>query len=155
MGRPITTSASGLVTAVLLAAGCAQMAEPSFELADKPGSLGPLDAAYDKTKWRWVKNADGRVLLSHVEVRRCFIDPQPNEDFNDPGITLKKEEKTIGNARYEVVNVYDKREFWEAIYVRSGAKEPLLSVYSEGRCRQEAEGILQNYEKTTPKQAEK
>jgi hypothetical protein len=90
-----------------------------------------------------------------VEVRRCFIDPQPNEDFNDPGITLKKEEKTIGNARYEVVNVYDKREFWEAIYVRSGAKEPLLSVYSEGRCRQEAEGILRNYEKTTPKQAEK
>jgi hypothetical protein len=155
MRRPITTSASNLVAALLLAAGCAQMSEPSFELAEKPGSLGPLDAAYDKTKWRWVKNPDGRVLLSHVEVRTCFIDPQPNEDLNDPAITLKREEKTIGNTRYEVVNVYEKREFWETLYLRSGAKTPLLGVYSEGPCRQEAERILQNYEKTAPKQAEK
>jgi hypothetical protein len=53
------------------------------------------------------------------------------------------------------VNVYEKREFWETLYLRSGAKTPLLGVYSEGPCRQEAERILQNYEKTAPKQAEK
>jgi hypothetical protein len=53
------------------------------------------------------------------------------------------------------VNVYDKEQFWEAVYLRSGTTIPLLGVYAEGACREEAERILDAHEKTLAKQAEK
>jgi hypothetical protein len=137
--------------AFTLVASCAQISEPSFEPAAKPGSLGALDSAYDRTKWRWVRNADGRLLLSHTEIRKCFIDPEPDEDFNDPGFRVTRDEKTIGAARYDIVNVFEKRDFWQAIYLRSGSKTPLLGVYADGPCRSEAERILEAYEKNAPK----
>jgi phosphomannomutase len=146
---------AALLAALLVSSGCAQLMEPSFEPAAEPGSLGALDRDYDRTKWRWVKNVDGRLLLSHTQVPKCFINPQPDQDFNDPGFTLKREEKSIGSGRYEVVNVYDKDQFWEAVYLRSGTTTPLLGVYAEGACRDEAERILDAHEKTLAKQAEK
>lgn len=142
-----------IAAALVLAAGCAQMTGPSFEPAAEPGSLGALDAAYDRTKWRWVKNIDGRLLLSHTEVGKCFVDPQPDHGFNEPGFSVKRKEKTIGNARYEVVSVFEKQQFWEAIYLRAGSKTPLLGVYSDGACQHEAERILHTYEKTLEKPA--
>jgi hypothetical protein len=141
--------------ALLIATGCAQFSEPSFEPAAQPGSLGTLDASYDKTKWRWIKNVDGRLLLSHTAVPKCFINPRPDQDFNDPGFTVKRDEKTIGSGRYEVVSVYDKRQFSEAVYLRKGTETPLLGVSSDGPCRDEAERILQAYEKTVARQADK
>lgn len=137
--------------ALVLAAGCAQLPAPFPEPATEPGSLGVLDAAYDRAKWRWVKNPDGRALLMHTELQKCFVDPQPDQDFTDPGFTLTREEKTIGNTRYEVVSVFEKRDFWEAIYMRAGAKAPMLGVYASGKCQDEAERILENYEKRLQK----
>lgn len=123
------------------------MREPgTFEPMEAP-KIGALESAYDRTRWRWVKNPDGRALLTHVEVRPCFVDPQPPLDFHDPGFTLKRSEKTIANARYQVVSAYDGRHFWEAVYTRAGAKTPTLGVYAEGRCQEEAERILDAYEK--------
>ena len=142
---------AALTAAFSLVTGCAQISELSFEPAAEPGSLGALDTSYDRTKWRWIKNADGRLLLSHNEIKKCFIDPQPDEDFNDPGFTVTREEKTIGNTRYEIVKVFEKRDFWQAIYLRPGSKTPLLGVYSDGPCRSEAERILQAYEKSAQK----
>lgn len=80
-------------------------------------------------------------------MRECFVDPQPPRDFHDPGFTLRRSEKTIANARYQVVSAYEGRQFWEAVYTRIGAKTPTLGVYAEGRCQEEAERILDAYEK--------
>jgi len=59
----------------------------------------------------------------------------------------------IGAARYEIVNVFENRDFWQAVYLRAGSKQPLLGVYAEGRCRSEAERILEAYEASLPKQS--
>ena len=123
------------------------MSGPAPVPADQPGSLGVLDSTYDRTTWRWVRNPDGRSLLSHATVQKCFVDPRPTDGFNDPGFTLKRERKTIGKTPYEVVNVYQGRAFWEAVYQREGSREPLLGVYSDGACRAEAERILETYER--------
>ena len=128
-----------------LLAGCAQT-PATLEPIDAP-KLGALESAYDRAKWRWVRNADGRALLTHTELAKCFVDPQPPLDVHDAGFTLKRSEKTIGSARYEVVSVFEKNDFWEAIYVRPGTRRPVLSVYAAGRCQEEAEGILQAYER--------
>jgi hypothetical protein len=128
-----------------LLAGCAQPpATP--EPMDAP-KLTTLESAYDRAKWRWVRNPDGRALLTHTEIAKCFVDPQPPLDYHDAGFTLKRSEKTIGSARYEVVSVFEKNDFWEAVYVRPGSQRPLLSVYAAGRCQEEAERILFAYEK--------
>jgi phosphomannomutase len=153
--RRFRNARAALLAALFLATGCAQLSQPSFELAAEPGSLGALDRDYDRTKWRWVKNVDGRLLLSHTQVPKCFINPQPDQDFSDSGFTLKREERSIGSGRYDVVNVYDNDQFWEAVYLRSGTTTPLLGVYSEGACRDEAERILDTHEKALAKQAEK
>ena len=143
---------AAVIAALVLAAGCAQTPEPPpLEPASAPGSLGALDTAYDRAKWRWVKNADGRALLSHTELQKCFINPKPEQDYKDPGFTMKREEKTIGATRYEVVSVYEKRDFWEAVYLRAGGKTPLLGVYASGQCQEQAERILQAYEKSLQK----
>ena len=97
------------IAALMLTAGCAQLRGPSLEPDRYRQPIGPLDAAYDRSKWRWVKNLDGRMLLSHTEVPQCFIDPRPDQGFSDPGFSMKREEKTIGNARYEVVSVFEKQ----------------------------------------------
>jgi hypothetical protein len=94
-------------------------------------------------------------MLAHNEVQRCFINPQPDEDYNEPGFRVKRQEKTIGSGRYEVIDVYENDQFWEAIYLRAATNTPLLSVYSEGRCRSEAERILEAHEKTRADKAEK
>jgi hypothetical protein len=109
------------------------------------------DMPYDRSAWRWVKNPDGRQLLSHTAIEKCFIDPQPEQDFKDPGFTLRREEKTIGPTRYEVVRVFQQQELWSAVYTRSGASRPALGVYSDGACREAAERILQAYENTRRK----
>ena len=125
-------------------AACAQTA-PTLEYIEGP-KLRTLESAYDRAKWRWVRNADGRPLLVHTEVARCFVDPEPPLDVHDSGFTVKRGGKTIGAARYETVTVFDKDDFWEAVYTRSGTSEPILSVYAPGRCQEEAERILQRYE---------
>jgi hypothetical protein len=106
---------------------------------------------YDRSTWRWVNNPDGRQLLSHSKLQKCFIDPQPGLEFNDPALTLKREEKTIGGARYEVFNVFEQQTFWSAVYTRAGTPAPVLEVYSEGACRDAAERILQAYENARAK----
>ena len=110
--------------------------------------LRMLEGAYDRDKWRWVRNADGRPLLTHTEVSNCFVDPEPPLDVHDAGFTLKRAEKTIAGTRYQIVNVFEKNDFWEAVYVRSGSKAPVLSVYARGRCQDEAERILATYEQS-------
>lgn len=155
---PVTHSSKpfrlAVSTAVLsLVTACAQLSEPRFEPAPQPGNLGALDNAYDRAKWRWVRNPDGRLLLQHTEVSRCFVDPQPDEDFNDPAFRVTREEKVIGTARYEIVKVFEKRDFWQAVYLRPGSKQPMLGVYADGRCRSEAERILEAYEASSPKQS--
>jgi hypothetical protein len=132
-----------------LFAGCAQTPTP-LEPIDAP-KLGTLESAYDRGKWRWVRNPDGRALLRHTELAKCFVDPEPPHDFRDAGFTVKRSAKTIGSSRYEVVSVYDKNDFWEALYVRPGSARPVLSVYAEGRCQEEAERILLAYERSLTK----
>ena len=137
------------VSVLVMAAGCAQLPPPADAPAQPPKArtLGVLDAAYDRTKWRWIENADGRVLLTHSEVQECFIDPQPEHDLHDTGFNREREDKTIAGTRYAVVSLFDKGDFWAAIYLRAGSRVPLLGVYSTGRCQEEAERILRTYEK--------
>ena len=134
--------------AALGLAGCAQLPVPTAAPTAEPSGFGVLDPAYDRSKWRWVKNADGRPLLAHTEVQKCFVDPHPDQDFREPGFIIKREEKNFGATRYEVVNVFEKQQFWIAVYHRAGTPQPVLGVYSEGACRAEAERILHSYEKT-------
>ena len=129
-----------------VAAGCAQVQEPVTPEPIPAPKIGALESAYDRAKWAWVRNADGRALLKHTEVRDCFVDPQPPLDVHGAGFTVKRYEKTIGGARYDVLTAYEKRDFWEAVYTRSGASAPALGVYAAGRCQEEAERILHAYE---------
>jgi hypothetical protein len=133
---------------MLVLAGCAQVTGPGPVPADQPGSLGVLDSDYDRSKWRWVKNADGRSLLSHTVVQKCFVDPDPGREFNEPGFTVKRERRAVGTAHYDVLNVYQNRDFWVAVYQREGSRAPLLGVYADGACRAEAERILQAYDES-------
>lgn len=140
-----------IVALVLIVAGCADLREPvTLEPIAAP-QIGALEAAYDRGKWTWVRNADGRSLLRHAQIGNCFVDPQPPLDAHDPGLRLERGEKAIGAARYGVLTVYEKREFWEAIYTRSGSSTPTLGVYAAGRCQEEAERILHTYEQSRPK----
>jgi hypothetical protein len=138
-----TFAACAGVTALL--AGCAQTLAPVP--AERPGNLGVLDSAYDRGEWRWVKNPDGRELLAHSQLSKCFVDPRPDVGFNEPGFAVKREQKTFGAARYSVTNVYEGNDFWIAVYQREGSQTPALGVYSDGRCRDAAENILRAYEK--------
>jgi hypothetical protein len=142
----IAARGAAVAAALTLIAACAQQGRPAPVPADQPGSFGALDAAYDRAKWRWVRNPDGRLLLSHATVQKCFIDPRPHEDFNEPGFAVKRERKTIGKTAYDVLNVLQGSDFWEAVYRREGSREPLLGVYADGACRVEAERILEAYE---------
>ena len=143
-----------MAVAVALIAGCAEMSgpgpapgpAPAPVRAEGPGSLGALDAVYDRGKWTWVKNPDGRALLSHTAIQKCFLDPKPAQDYNEPGFVVKRDRRTIGKTSYDVLNVYENRDFWIAVYQRPGSREPLLGVYSEGACRAEAERLLEAYE---------
>ena len=146
---PLAAIAARSVSVVMLtfAGACAQLGGPTPVPTDQPGSFGVLDPTYDRAKWRWVRNPDGRSLLAHATVHKCFIDPRPADDFNDPGFVVKRERKTIGNTSYDVLNVFQGRDFWEAVYRRDGAREPLLGVYADGACRAEAERILETYER--------
>ena len=146
MTRALAARAASAVAILTLVGACAHEGRPVPVPADRPGSLGVLDAAYDRAKWRWVRNPDGRSLLSHASVQKCFIDPRPADDFNEPGFALRLERKTIGKTPYEVLNVFQGRDFWEAVYRREGSREPLLGVYADGACRTEAERILEAYE---------
>lgn len=141
-----------LIAVSAILAGCAQPSPPqeTGEPIEAP-KLGALDTAYDRTKWKWFRNPDGRALLAHTELQKCFVNPKPDQDFLDPGFTVKREEKTIGVTRYEVVSVFENRQLWEVIYVRPGSKAPVLGVFSAGKCQDEAERILQAYEKTVQK----
>lgn len=131
--------------ATLGISGCARLMEPSPP-PDSGPSVSVRDMPYDRSAWRWVKNPDGRQLLSHTAIEKCFIDPQPDQDFKDPGFTLKREEKAIGAARYEVVRVFQKQQLWSTVYTRAGTPRPALGVYSDGACRDAAERILQAHE---------
>ena len=130
--------------ALLVVAGCAQT--PAPVPAERAGTFGALDSAYDRSQWRWVKNPDGRDLLEHTSVSKCYLDPKPDSGFNDRGFTAKREQKTIGAARYSVTNVYEGKDFWIAVYQREGAQAPALGVYADGKCRDAAEGVLRAYE---------
>lgn len=134
-------------------AGCAQVQTPQAprQPIDAPG-LGALDEAYDRAAWRAFSNPDGRTLLEHTTLKKCFVNPQPDPDFQTQGFTVKREEKTIGPTRYEVFSLFEKLDLWEVIYVRAGAKAPLLGVFSAGTCQIEAERILHAYEQALRKQ---
>jgi hypothetical protein len=129
---------------VLALAGCAEHAV--IQPAERAGTLGTLDAAYDRSQWRWVKNPDGRELLEHTQIRKCFVDPKPDSGYNEPGFTMKRDQKTFGAARYNVIYVYEGKDFWIAVYQRDGAQAPALGVFADGRCRDAAENILRAYE---------
>ena len=135
----LTYGAAAVVA--IIVSGCAQLTP-----REPPAPVMVSDLPYDRSTWRWVNNPDGRQLLSHATIEKCFVDPQPGLDFNDPDFTLKREEKTIGGARYEIVNVFEQQTFWSAVYIRAGTDKPVLEVYSEGGCRDAAERILQAYE---------
>lgn len=137
---------AGSAVALTFMAACAQLGGPTPVPADRPGSFGVLDATYDRAKWQWVRNPDGRSLLTHATVHKCFVDPRPADDFNEPGFVVKRERRTIGNTPYDVLNVFQGRDFWEAVYRREGSSEPLLGVFADGPCRTEAERILEAYE---------
>jgi hypothetical protein len=149
-GRSLNIAQTGRTAGVLaigaLLAGCAP-SPVTFEAIEAP-KLRTLEGAYDRDKWRWIRNADGRPLLTHTNVAKCFVDPEPPLDVHDVGFTLKRDEKTIAGTRYQIVNVFEKNDFWEAVYVRSGSKAPILSVYARGRCQDEAERILATYEQS-------
>ena len=145
MARALSWPAAALALAAIVA-GCAQMGEPAAPEPIPAPKIGTLESAYDRAKWTWVRNADGRALLKHAEVRDCFVDPQPPRDVHDAGFTLERHEKTIGSTRYDVLTVYESRDFWEAVYTRSGSQSPTLGVYAAGRCQEEAEAILETYE---------
>ena len=142
------TKIYGGATLCCLLSACAPTPE-ILEPIEAP-KLGRLDAAYDRTKWRWVRNLDGRPLLTHTDVQKCFVDLQPPFDVHEPGLSIKRSEKTIGGARYEIVSVFEKDEFWEAVYVQSQSSTPILSVYARGRCQDEAERIVERYERPGP-----
>jgi hypothetical protein len=131
-----------MLAAIIVLGGCARLSGPG----QAPTTVSLRDMPYDRSTWRWVNNPDGRQLLAHSKLQKCFIDPQPGLEFNDPALTLKREEKTIGGARYEVFNVFEQQTFWSAVYTRAGMSAPVLEVYSEGACRDAAERILQAYE---------
>jgi hypothetical protein len=133
---------SAVAVAALLAA-CAQAPVPT----EQPGSFGILDSAYDRAEWRWVDNPDGRKLLENTRIAKCFVDPDPDTDFDEPGFVVERSQKAIGAARYDVTDVREGRDFWIATYRREGAQTPALGVYAEGRCRDAAEKILRAYEK--------
>jgi len=139
--RIVTVAALGA-----LLPGCSP-APPVLEPIEGP-KLGRLERAYDRTKWRWVRNADGRPLLTHASLAKCFVDPEPPFDAYDASFTVKRNEKTIAGTRYEILSVYERGDFWEAVYRRAGSEKPMLSVYATGRCQQEAEAILQTYEQS-------
>lgn len=124
--------------------GCASTPQPAP--SGRAGHFGLLDPVYDRNEWRWVTNPDGRELLENTRISKCFVDPKPDLDFNDPGFALKREQKTIGGTSYAVLNVYSGRDLWIATYQRNGVREPLLGVYAEGRCREAAESLLRAYE---------
>ena len=136
---------AGLLTIVTVA-GCAAVQEPGRD--ETPPERSALSAAYDRSQWRRHTNADGRVLLAHNAISKCFVDPDPSQDFTHPRFSLKRESRTIGSARYDVVHVFDQRQFSEAIYLRSGSSTPVLAVYSAGKCQEDAERMLETYEKT-------
>ena len=138
--RILRTSAASL-----LLFGCVQTSPPPVFESISPRQSA-LESAYDRAKWRWIRNPDGRALLMHTVLEKCFVDPQPPLALNDPGFTLKRHDRTIGGTRYEVVTAFEKRQFWEAVYVRPGSKAPILGVYAEGQCQREAEDILTAYE---------
>lgn len=129
-----------------LCAGCALPPAERIEPIAAP-KIGALESAYDRQSWRWVRNPDGRALLTHATLRDCFVDPQPPGDAYDAGFRLEREERRIGGADYGVLNVFDRRDFWEAVYTRAGEPAPLLAVYARGRCQREAERILEAYER--------
>jgi len=139
-------SRTGAAAFCLLVAGCAPD-RPLLEPIQGP-KLRTLEGAYDRAKWHWVRNADGRPLLTHNELRECFVQPEPPVDSYAEDFTLKRGERTIAGTRYEVTSVYEKNDFWEAVYVRSGSKAPILTVYAPGRCQQEGEHILERYEQS-------
>jgi hypothetical protein len=118
-----------LLVLALLAAGCAE--QPVMP----PGDVGAKE-------WRPYRNADGRELLAHTNIEKCYVDPTPPQDFNQRGFTVRREQRTVGVARYDVANVYQDRDFYIAVYRAEGSPTPLLGVYSEGRCREAAERML-------------
>jgi hypothetical protein len=135
----LAASALGLVCA------CAQQEAERTPAAEAP-TLGTLENVYDRTKWEWVKNPDSRMLLKHRQLAQCFLDPNPPMDFAEPGLRVTRGAKTIGTARYDVVTAYEKQDFWEAVYLRSGSARPMLGVFAGGRCQEEAEKILETFE---------
>jgi hypothetical protein len=137
---------AGAVALGAMLAGCTP-APPVLEPIEGP-KLGRLERAYDRTKWRWVRNADGRPLLTHSTVAKCFVDPEPPFDTYDATFTLKRSDKKIAGTRYEIMSVYERNDFWEAVYRRAGSEKPILSTYAAGRCQREAEDILQTYEQS-------
>ena len=132
--------------AVILIAGCAQPEGERLSPSEAP-SLGVLESAYDRAKWEWVKNADARMLLKHRELAKCFIDPEPPMGLTDPGLNVTRASRTIGTTLYDVSTAYEGKDFWEAVYLRSGSQRPMLGVYAGGACQREAEKILEAYEK--------
>ena len=136
------------LAALLTAAGCAGVQEPTEAPAPPEHSANRAGSGDDRSQWRPHTNADGRSLLAHNTIAQCFVDPDPSQDFAYPRFSVKRESRTIRGTRYEVVNVFDQKQFSEAIYLRSGSSTPLLAVYSTGKCQEDAERLLATHEKS-------
>ena len=127
-------SSVAALTASLLLAACAEQ---------------PRAPSGSDTPWRPHRNADGRDLLAHSTIPKCYVDTTPPQDFNQRGFEIRRERKTIGGALYDVANVYQGREFWISVYRAAGAPTALLGVYSEGACREAAERMIEVGSKRT------
>jgi hypothetical protein len=137
----------------LAAAGCAPLDPtpprppgPAEQAAAAAATLGVLDAVYDRASWEWMVNVDGRPLLKHTKLPQCFLDPDPPHHFHEPEFRVKREVKTFGATRYDVVLAFEGKDFWEAVYIPSSTDVPILGVYAPGPCQAEAERIIEAYE---------
>ena len=123
-----------------LAAAAAPLAVSCAQPPPTHDPSGPF--AHASANWRPYKNPDGRPLLAHTSIDKCYVDPAPPQDYNHPGFAIKREQKTIGVALYDVAHVYQGKDFWISIYRGAASPTALLGVYAEGRCRDAAEQML-------------
>ncbi len=111
-----------------------------------------IDGAYDKSQWEWQIQIDGRYLLAHKRIAKCWVATDwpmeiTNEDEEAPEKTNYYKAK-FGNVVYNVTEVYNGKKLKEVRYSMEGVTFQLVVFGSKG-CRVEAEKILPFVKKPT------